>query len=381
MRILITSPDVIVKSGEMADALITALKDIRDSGVPVGVVSNHKEPSWFSGKFGDSKVQFLHQPNRQSGKIISENVKEKSLHPFDVLVLAGKIDDISMGKNGGAIIIAAGWSDVPAVRALGIAVKTPQELLEVVKLSSSWDGHWWYSASAAAYEIRALINLSGINQSQAQQDFAHKLTATVKKGGARLNALLTIIVRSLLMDGFDSEPKSNLLWGVYPSSKSKNNDNEILSDFTHRLRTAVSRAKLSKRGEPLFIRHTESSKRSAGSSTNREDPSEQIETLHLNPFYKDNKRLVGKEVILVDDCTTYGVSFGVAAAFLKKAGAAKVTCIALGKFGNCLQAYDILINSSPFEPVKQGDYVIKLVYSLAGTSDNSVQNSLLGLIK
>lgn len=39
--------------------------------------------------------------------------------------------------------------------------------------------------------------------------------------------------------------------------------------------------------------------------------------MHLNPFYKDHQRLVGKNVIVVDDCTTYGVSFGVASALLR----------------------------------------------------------------
>lgn len=379
MRILITSPDVITNSGRMENDLISALKDVCNAGIPVGVISNHKEPSWFADKFKDSKVQFIQQQNRQSGRIISENVIKKGLNPFDFLVLAGKMDDVRMGKNGGAIIIAAGWSDAPAVTALGIAVTSPQELVRVVKLSSSWNGHWWYSASAKFYDVKTLSNLSGINQSQAQQDFARKLTATVKQGGARLIALLTVVARSLLMDGFD--PEAKLLWGVYPSSKSKNNDEEILSDFTHRLRTTVSRVKLSKRGEPLFIRHTESTKRSAGSNHNREDPSEQIETLHINSFYKENGRLLGKEVILVDDCSTYGVSFGVAAAFLKKAGAANVTCIALGKFGNCLKGFDILIKSNPFEPVKKGGYEIQSVYSLNGASDSSVQDSLLELIK
>src|SRR5690348_4308907 len=99
------------------------------------------------------------------------------------------------------------------------------------------------------------------------------------------------------MDGFGSE--LNLVWGVYPSSSSGNDDREILSDFSHRLRTTISRSHFCKKGQPLFIRHTASPKRSYGGGGNRTDPSGQMETIHLNPFYAENKRLVGKHVIVL----------------------------------------------------------------------------------
>lgn len=163
-----------------------------------------------------------------------------------------------------------------------------------------------------------------------------------------MNALLAMVARSLLTQGVDSFPK--LFWGVFPSSASDNSDSEVLSDFTHRLRTTVSKVRMARKGEPLFVRHKPSTKRSsAGSRTDRLDPTEQIETIHLNPKYRGN--LTGRNVIVVDDCTTHGVSFGVAAALLRKAGANSVTCIALGKFGRSLRDYQIDITSDPFQPL------------------------------
>ena len=44
--------------------------------------------------------------------------------------------------------------------------------------------------------------------------------------------------------------------------QSANNDSEVLSDFTHRLRTTVSRVRFAERNQPLFIRHAHSIKRS-----------------------------------------------------------------------------------------------------------------------
>jgi hypothetical protein len=102
------------------------------------------------------------------------------------------------------------------------------------------------------------------------------------------------------MEGLGADKK--LLWGVYPSSNSLNDDHEVLSDFTHRLRTTVPRVRYSERGQPLFVRHKQSIKRSKGGSNDRSDPADQIMTMHINPYYKN--RISGRHVIVVDDCTT-----------------------------------------------------------------------------
>ncbi|WP_146680169.1 hypothetical protein [Oceanococcus atlanticus] len=73
-----------------------------------------------------------------------------------------------------------------------------------------------------------------------QQRFGAKLQATVKTGSGNLTALLVAAARSFLADQIDL---SSLAWGVYPSSSSSNNDTEVLSNFAHRLRTAVSRVR------------------------------------------------------------------------------------------------------------------------------------------
>ena len=164
------------------------------------------------------------------------------------------------------------------------------------------------------------------------------------------------------------------------SVSSRNDDTEVLSDFTHRLRTTVSRAQMSRRGEPLFIRHKPSAKRSAGSGGDRTDPTDQLLTLHLNPYYRDKSRLKGKRVIVLDDCTTYGVSFGVAAALLRKAGAQAVTGVALGKFGNQLRHYEIDILSDPFLPLATTSFKVAAVGGFSGKTDPGPQQDLQSLI-
>lgn len=378
MLVVLTCPDALIRKGAIDPALVKVLGAARAAGHPVGVISNRAEPAWFGPTFTGSAVQFVHAPGRQDGKIIPRNATNFGLHPFDTLVLAVKDEDVQMGKNGGAVLVAADWSGSPQVRSLGIQVKTPQDLADIITLTHGWAGQWWFNGTTPDYDVRALSDLSGYHKPFDQAEFAARLTATVKGGGARLNSLLTVTARSLLIDGTGAQP--DLLWGVYPSSHSTNDDTEVLSEFTHRLRTTVSRARLSVRGEPLFVRHKPSTKRSGGGVGDRTDPTNQIETIHLNPYYKSNKRLKGKRVIVIDDCTTYGVSFGVAAALLREAGAASVTGVALGKFGNQLRHYQIKLLGDPFQPLAATGFHLPTPTWYPGTNNPVSQKVLQSLI-
>lgn len=378
MLIVMTSPDAVAPGGIPDQNLVQVLIDTRFKGNPVGLISNHKEPSWFQSSFHGSDVQFLRSPGRQDGSIVSLNAANFSLNHHDVLVLAAKPEDVQMGKNGRAVLVAAGWSNDKQVQGLGVRVNNPTELKEVIDLTAGWPGKWWAAGNRPRYNIKVLADLSGYGVTDTQQVFAKKLTDVVKNGGSRLNALLAVTSRSLLMDGFGS--KSDLVWGVYPSSSSANNDTETLSDFTHRLRTTISRVRFCKKEEPLFIRHKASPKRSTGGGGDRTNPSSQIATIHLNPFYKDKQRLEGRHVIVLDDCTTYGVSFGVAAAFLRKAGAASITGIALGKFGNVLNYYEIDVITNPFSLVGSDGYMVANKSLFPIITSTTTQRTLQSLI-
>jgi hypothetical protein len=379
MLLILTSPDVVAPGGTPNDELVKVLIKLARDGNRVAAVSNHNEPSWFARKFGGTPVEFKREYGRQNGTIVTEQAQRYALQPCETMVLSGPAEDLQMGKNGHAVIVSADWAANDQGRKYGIRVADAEEFKNVVELTAEWPGKWWFEGHKKLYSVRALSDLSGYNKETAQQVFARDLVATVKRGDHRLTALLVVIVKSLLMSGYDLKEK--LVWGVYPSSGSSNDDNETLSEFTHRVRTAVSRVQFAKAGQPLFFRHSPSTKRSGSgfSPSARIDPTEQIATLQLNPWY--NRKLIGKNVIVLDDCTTYGVSFGVAAALLRAAGAASVCGIALGKFGDQLRYYDIELNADPFAPVPPGSHRLNASSRMfEGVSTPSAQQWLRKLI-
>ncbi|MBN6773805.1 phosphoribosyltransferase [Pseudomonas granadensis] len=376
MLALITSPSAIIVKGQPDAKIIQALINSSAQGNAVGVVSNHVKPDWFDAAFSGSKVIFLKAEARQNGAVITEIAKKLNMPNYDILVLAVNTVDMQMAKNGRAVLIAADWASDAAVRGLGIKISSPQELQDLITMTNGWNGHWWYEGQEKNYSVKALVDLSGYGKELTQQLFASKLTTTVKNGGSRLTALLIVTARSLLIDGVDNAQQ--LFWGVYPSSKSANDDSEVLSEFTHRLRTTASRVRLAKVGEPLFIRHTASEKRSANKNANRTDPTGQITTIHLNPNYK--AQIKGRNVIVIDDCTTYGISFAVASAFLLAAGALSVNGVALGKFGNQMGYYEIILSSDPFKPIAEGQFTVTKQTAFNGKTDGTAQKVLQALI-
>ncbi|WP_082421424.1 hypothetical protein [Pseudomonas sp. NBRC 111140] len=377
MLALLASPSSILKTATKPDTdIVEALKDIANKNNPVAIVSNNPKPNWFDEAFNLSKVVFVRAKGRQSGQFIKDVAKKHNMPTSNFLCLTATDEDYMMGKNGQAILIAAGWSNNAKAKSLGIQVANASELKEVFELTNNWPGSWWFTGNSPSYGVRALADLSSYGAGADQVSFSQKVTNTVKQGGGRLNALLTITSRSLLLEW--GGEKKGVFFGVYPSSDPTKFNDEVLTDFTHRLRTTVSRVRYADRSEPLFIRHTASPKRSKGQGGDRTDPTSQVTTLHLNPSYAQSIR--GKDVIIIDDCTTYGLSFGVAAAFLAAAGASSMTGIALGKFGSRLEHYHITLNSDPFAPVKASDFTLVEHTSLPGKTAVGAQNALHELV-
>lgn len=349
--LLATSVYTIAPDGDPDEDVIDVLAGLAGD-FDVGVLSNRPEPKWLKKALDGTDIDFVHLPGRRDGKALRKLARDEGVPRHQVIVLAGSRDDIAMAANAGAVLVGAGWVDDKYVAKTGLRVDEPEDFAELVDLVDGWAGEHWFQAKGSEYSVDAICDLSTLYKGNAQQQFGRAVTDAVKGGGHALNGLLTIASCVLVHGGI--RERRGLLWGVYPSSASSNDDTDTLSEFGHRLRTSVSRVQMAREGEPLFLRHKPTVKRSANANADRTDPVSEVESIRLNPAYRG--KIAGKNVVVLDDCTTYGISMATAAGFLRRAGASSVTCLAIGKFGNCLGYYEVTIKSDPFAPVSLGDW-------------------------
>lgn len=181
MLVILSSLAAIQSAGHINQSVVQALAQLKAMGYPVGILSNRAKPAWFDNAFAGTGVEFVQEIGRQNGEFIKRNAPNFNVQPYDIVVLAASDDDIPMAKNGGGLLIAAGWVANPKVTNLGIKASTPQEFLALISLFESWNGHWWYEVDQAKYDVRALVDLSTLGKGTDQRAFGDRLKATVKK--------------------------------------------------------------------------------------------------------------------------------------------------------------------------------------------------------
>ena len=123
-------------------------------------------------------------------------------------------------------------------------------------------------------------------------------------------------------------------WTVYPGSRRTSGANASLAPF---IANAARLFRKSYVGD-LLIRHTDAldsgQTRAQGGQVGF---SNQINTVQLNPAHR--RKIEGKRIVVVDDFETNGYSLECARNLLLLAGAASVTCIAIGKYQMRGQGY------------------------------------------
>ncbi|MFJ7831845.1 phosphoribosyltransferase [Peribacillus sp. NPDC097284] len=117
------------------------------------------------------------------------------------------------------------------------------------------------------------------------------------------------------------------IWGTFPSSSSA--INQELEELKERCRYLTGR----RMTEPLFIRHKQVEKSHYTAHTTRLSQGCKIhfDSIILNPYYNAS-RIRGKEVCVIDDYLTNGISFETARNLLIQAGASKVILLSLGRY-------------------------------------------------
>lgn len=126
--LIVTSPSALLINGDPDPSIAQVLIEAAQNNHKVGIVSNNAKPGWFDELFAETGVIFKQELGRQNGGIIKRTAEKLKIAPQDVLVLVGSQADIAMGKNGKAVMVAAGWSNDPRVSELGIQVDCARSL-------------------------------------------------------------------------------------------------------------------------------------------------------------------------------------------------------------------------------------------------------------
>ena len=329
-------------------------------------VSDRPAPSWFKTNF--PWLKYCNAPSfgggsRKSGKFVAGLLdlnKTLNLRKSQLVMLGYGEADVPMYANSQSVLIRCDWrSDLhPKIRPYGIPCPTVSALPPILKLLNE-EHPWFFTHTDNVCDTYCLTNAATrVGSDEELKALAAQLQSCLKAGNPkkRQEFIVHLLSSFYATDIFRAAD----LWSYYPSSKSANDGTELICDFVELARTTFNRRK---KEHPLFIRHTPTSARHSSPQAKREDPASQIQSIHLHPDYDGSLR--GKTVVVLDDYTTTGVSFSVAAAFLRKAGAAKVLAVAMGKFPRTSYIQEIELGSSPFARVQ--NYRITRTTSQAGT--------------
>lgn len=337
------------KQQQFHEGIPEILKTLSENGIAPVIVSNRSRPEWFS-EIAES-TQFVTERKRQDGNFIPHLIEINKSHDLshnEIVVLGATAEDMQMATNSKSLLVRCEWSEeVFQMGCYGVAWKKPATLLKLAKYLDD-QIPWYFQSRTDEYKMFALTNAGTYSASQDEVAAANEIRSVLKNGSLdKRNRLLLHMMSSIYRT--DEFSKADV-FGYYPSSKSQNEGSEIMAEFCR-----YARENFKKRYKhPIFIRHTAAVARHSRSG-DREDPTSQIESIHLNPFYKG--KLAGKKVIIMDDYLTYGVSFGVARSLLLKVGAEEVVCMALGKFGSQARAYSIdLGDQDVFAPMTATQY-------------------------
>lgn len=341
IKLILVSSEVIWNPQEACPrpGIVQGLKEATADGAEIFLVSMHKKPLWLEQHFDFIRFCPCSPKDRKSGKIVDELIQintSEGLKKSGILVLGAKDADFFMAVNNQALLVTCEW--VPGleekIKNYGIGLASAHLVGRLVKLLRSTQP-WYFRSESGNLGVYSLTNAGTIGVTDLPSlNLINQLRDCLKSGNEQRKAAFNVHLLSSL--NVTEEFRNVRWWACYPGSDSSNDGTEVMDDFVNLARETFKRRT---RG-PIFIRHTPAAKRHLQQrGEDRTDPSSQIGTICINPEYRG--KLEGTTVAVLDDYLTYGVSFGVASALLRKAGVERILAVSMGKFGAQARFYNI----------------------------------------
>jgi hypothetical protein len=317
-------------------------------------VSNRPKPTWFAQNGTSAvycNVPALNGRSRENGTFVAEllrlNQEKLKLKQSQMVVLGYGDRDVPMFANSGSVLIRCDWrTDLSTkIRRYGVPCPKPSYLPRILALLNE-ENPWYFTANDPLFDTYCLTNAATrLGSDEEHKALAAQLQACLKHGAAtkQVDFMVHALSSIYAMDAFRKADA----WCFYPSAHSDNDGKEVIAEFMElpRITFGIRQSK-----GPLLLRHAKTASRHTGPQDKREDPTSQVRTIHLNREYREV--ISGGTIVVLDDFMNHGISFSVAASFLKKAGAKKVLGVAMGKFPRTYRVREIELATSPFSPVR-----------------------------
>jgi hypothetical protein len=269
---------------------------------------------------------------------IEESARRLALQPFELLYIGSDKQDWLTAIHAATFYLHARWvqsppSGITAVLSAG----SPGDVLRYVTHFLLLRPRWEYRADdpKIRLSLRSLLganaNLPATSQPtfRLQDVFTYGLKVTVGQWSAR-DLLMMHAISSLYVEG---RVRPHSYFAVYPGSR-PGKISGVLREFVapaSSLFHGYFKEDLLMRGRPAIDSSmARSEARKQGRQDDPVDFSNQTNTVHVNPEYRDG--IKDRSVIIFDDFTTTGMSLEWARNLLYAAGAREIILLTIGKY-------------------------------------------------
>jgi hypothetical protein len=318
-KVLIVSIDAAIQpsTGNPFAGIESALKKLSDSGDVICIISHEKEKLDLAATYFPY-AKFYYRSEIKD--IVSSN-------PGMYFVVIGAHEyDTYLATNNKILLLNPLWKESPDIvlDKYGLPIKNVSGLftvLDIIKNQSSW----YYSLEID--EKTKVLSLTSANtygnHSKEETELVDGFKQALKHGGKQYFKVLLYHFLSAIANNEEFREVQD--WAVFPSSGIDLNQDMV--EFKERARYLMR----GRRTDPLFIRHTATTKSHTMSKSIRLSCNRHFDTIKLNDVYKGKLR--GRTICVLDDYLTHGTSFETARNLLLSQGVKKMIFVSLGRFG------------------------------------------------
>lgn len=209
----------------------------------------------------------------------------------------------------------------------GVHVRNTEHLINMLHIFNNLNTLYYTLPVDELTTVYALTSANNYGATDDENEVINKFRQVLKENDKEY----LDVIKLTLSSGLSINPliQETDIWSIMPSSGTTLNPTML--DIKDQIRYQY-KSKLDTSEEPLLIRHTPTKKSHETPIFDRleEGAAKHLSSIHINPYYRD--RLKDKNVTILDDYVTNGISFESIRNLLATAGVKKINFIAIGRF-------------------------------------------------